>query len=51
MIAPEGVSTCSSKSAQGEWVEKVYDYIIACNSLKGKISLMKVVEVFKSRPH
>ena len=51
VIAPEGASTCSSKSAQEEWVEKVYDYIIACNSLKGNISQMKVVEVFESRPH
>ena len=32
-------------------MEKVYDYVIACNSLKGKISQMKVVEDFESRPH
>ena len=36
VIAPEGVSTCRSKNAKGVWVEKVYDYVIACNSLKGK---------------
>ena len=35
VIAPEGVSTCRSKNAKGEWVEKVYDYVIACSSLKG----------------
>ena len=51
VIAPEGASTCRSKSAKGEWVEKVYDYVIACNSLKGKISQMKVMEDFESRPH
>ena len=51
VIAPEGVSTCRSKNAKGEWVEKVYDYVIACNSLKGKISQMQVVEDLKSRPH
>ena len=33
------------------WIEKVYEYVIACNSLKGKISKMKVVEDFESRPH
>ena len=35
VIAPEGESTCRSKNAKGEWVEKVYDIVIACNSLKG----------------
>ena len=51
VIAPEGVSTCRSKNAKGECVEKVYDYVIACNSLKGKISQMNVVEDVESRPH
>ena len=36
VIAPGRVSTCRSKNAKGEWVEKVYDYVIACNSLKRK---------------
>ena len=49
--APEGVSTCRSKNVKGDWIEKVYDYVIACNSLKGEISKMKVVEDFESRPH
>ena len=49
VIAPEGVSTCRSTNAKREWVEKVYDYVIACNSLKGKISKMKVTEDFESR--
>ena len=35
----------------GEWVQKVYDYVIACNSLKRNILQMKVVEDFESRPH
>ena len=52
VTAPEGVSTCISKNAKGEWAEKVYDYVIACNSLKRKkISQMNVVEDFESRPH
>ena len=50
VIVPEGASTCRSKSAKGEWVEEVYDYVIACNSLKGKILQMKVVEDFDSFP-
>ena len=29
-------STCRSKGAKGEWIEKVYDCVIAYNSLKGK---------------
>ena len=51
VIAPEGLSTCKSKSAKGEWVEKVYDYVIACSSLKGIISDMQVIEDFESRPY
>ena len=51
MIAPDGVSTCRSRSANGEWLEKVYDYVIACSSLKGKNSDMQVIEDFESRPH
>ena len=51
VIAPAGVSTCRSKNAKGELVEKVYDYVIACSSLKGGISDMKVIEYFESRPH
>ena len=50
-MAPEGVSTCRSRSAKGEWVEKVFDYVIACSSLKGRISDMQVIEDFESRPH
>ena len=51
VVAPEKASTCRSKSAKGEWVEKVQDYVSACNSLKGKISQMKVMEDFESKPH
>ena len=49
--AAENASTCRSNSAEGEWVEKVCDCVIACCSLKGKISQMKVVEDLESRPH
>ena len=38
VVAPERASTCRSQSVKGEWVEKVDDYVIACNSLKGKVS-------------
>ena len=51
VTAPAGVSTCRSKNAKGELVEMVYDCVIACSSLKGKISDMKVIEDFESRPH
>ena len=51
VFAPEKASTCRSKSAKGEWIEKVCDNVIACNSLKGKISQMGVMEDFESRPH
>ena len=37
VMAPEGVSACRSKNVKGEWVEKVYDYVIDC-SLKGRNS-------------
>ena len=51
VMAPEVVSTCGSRSAKGEWVEKVYDYATAWSSLKGIISDMQVIEEFESRPH
>ena len=51
MVASEKASTCRSKGAKEEWIEKVYDYVIACNSLKGEISQMEVVEDLESRPH
>ena len=51
VMAPEGVSTCRSRSAKGEWVEKVYDYVIACSSQRGRISDMQVIEDFELRPH
>ena len=35
-----------SKNAKGEGVEKVYDYVIACSSLKGRIPDMKVTDGF-----
>ena len=51
VIAPAGVSTSRSRIAEGEWVEKVYDYVMACSCLKGKFSDMQVMEDFASRPH
>ena len=41
----------ASRSAKGEWVEKAYDYVMACSSPKGRISDMQVIEDFESRPH
>ena len=32
-------------------LKKTFDYVIACDSFRGKISQMKVVEDFESRPH
>ena len=51
VIAPEGVSTCRSRSAKGEWEEKVYDYVTACSSPEGTILDMQLIEDFESRPH
>ena len=48
---PRKLSTCRSKSEKGEWFEKTCDYVIACESLRRKISQMKMVEDFESRPH
>ena len=44
VVAPKGASTCRSKGPKGEWIERTYDCVIACGSLKGKISQMEVVE-------
>ena len=51
VVAPEKASTCRSKSAEGEWIEKIYDLVIACESLEGKTSQVEVVEDFESRPY
>ena len=51
VVVPDGASTCRSKSPKGEWVEKVYDCVISCYILKGKILKMKVLEDFESMPH
>ena len=39
------------KGPKGEVIERTYDYVIACHSLTGNVSQMKVVEDFESRPH
>ena len=51
VVAPKEASTCRTKGPKDVWIERTYDHVIACNSLKGKISQMKVVEDFESRPH
>ena len=51
VVAPREASTCRSKGPKGEWIERIYDYVIASGSLKGKILQMEVVEDFESRPH
>ena len=43
-------TSCRSEESKGEWIERTYDYAIACNSLKGETSQMEV-EDFESRPH
>ena len=45
------MSTCRLKGPKDVWIERTYDYVVASGSLKGKISQMKVVEDFESRPH
>ena len=49
--AQNEVSTCRSKSPKGEPVEKSFDFVIACDSFRRKISQMDVVKDFESRPH
>ena len=51
MVAPKEASTCRSKGPKGEWIERIYDYVIASGSLKEKILQMEVVGDFASRPH
>ena len=51
MVAPKEASTCRSKGPKGEWIERTFDYLVACQGSRGKISQMKVVEDFESRPH
>ena len=50
VVVPKEASTCRSKGPKGEWIERTYDYVIACHSLRRQISQMKVVEDFESRP-
>ena len=33
VVAPKEASTCKSEGSKGEWIERTYDYVIACNSL------------------
>ena len=51
VVARRDASTCRSKGSKGEWIENVYDYVIACNSFHGNILQKEVVEDFESRPH
>ena len=48
-MAPTEASTCKSKDSKG--IERIYDFVTACDSLEGNISQMKVVGDFESRPH
>ena len=38
------------KGPTGEWIERIYDYVIVSGSPKGKILQIEVVEDFESRP-
>ena len=37
------------KKAEGKWVEEVCDHVIACTSLKGRISDMKVTGMERAK--
>ena len=50
VVAWKEVSSCRSKGSKGEWKERTYAYVVACNSLTGQFSQMKAVEDFASRP-
>ena len=43
-VAPKEASTCRSKGPKGEWIERTYDYVFACKTLRVEFSQMKVVE-------
>ena len=51
VVLAEKASTCRSKGAKAERIEKVNDHVLPCDSPKGTISQMEVVEDFVSRPH
>ena len=51
VVALKEASTCKSKGPKDVWFERTYDYVLACNCLKGKVTQMEVVEDFESRPH
>ena len=38
VVARKEVSTCMSRGPKGEWIERTYDYVVACNSLTGQFS-------------
>ena len=50
VAAPKESSTCRSKGPQDEWIEKPMTMSLRV-ATSGKISQMKVVENFESRPH
>ena len=49
--ARKEVSTRRSEGPKGELIERIYDYVIASQSLRGKITKMEVVEDFESGSH
>ena len=42
--APREAFKCRSQDSKGGWIERTHDYVIACNSLGGKITQMEAVE-------
>ena len=46
-----GISTCRSRSPNGETIERTCEYVIASQSLEGKYKNMEVAEDLASRPH
>ena len=51
VVAPRKLLRAGQKVQKEKWIEKVYDSVTACNSLKRKISQMEVTEDLESRPH
>ena len=50
-VAAADVSTCRSKGPDGVEVQRMYDYVVACNDFWVKLRKVEVVDDYDSRPH